>query len=317
MQIFRDVESVPKAPNGSVVTIGAYDGVHLGHRTVIDEVKRLADSLDAQSVVVTFDRHPAEVVRPQSAPKLLTDLAQRLELLSSTKVDATLVVPFDADRATESPEDFVLEVLVERLGVRAVVVGEDFHFGKDRQGNVALLRALGKAHGFTVSGIDLVGNDGNPTDGLKVSSTQIRQLLREGAVEVAATLLGRHHEVRGPVVHGDARGRTLGFPTANVAVPTDICLPADGIYAGWFQRPNGDVLPAAINLGRRPTFYADQPYSLLEAFVIDWSGDLYGEAAHVRFVKRLRSELKFDSIDALIAQMNRDVAQARVILGMD
>ncbi len=314
MQIFRDIDLVAQPAGGSVVTIGAYDGVHLGHRTVIDEVKRLAESMGAMSVVVTFDRHPAQVVRPESAPKLLTDLSQKLELLASTGIDATLVVPFDVDRATEPPETFVHDVLVKPLGVRAVVVGEDFHFGKNRAGNVAMLRELGKEHSFVVSGIDLVGNDGLPTDGLKVSSTAIRQLLRQGETEAAATLLGRNHEVRGPVVHGDARGRTLGFPTANVAVPTEICLPADGIYAGWFERPDGTILPAAINLGRRPTFYDDQPYSLLEAFIIDWSGDLYDEPARVRFVKRLRAELKFDSIDALVAQMNLDVAEARQLL---
>ena len=269
-----------------------------------------------QSVVVTFDRHPAAIVRPESAPKLLTDLEQRLELLASTGVDATLVVPFDTERATESAEEFVQEVLVDCLGVRGVVVGEDFHFGKARRGNVALLKTLGEAGGFSVSGIDLVGNDGLPTDGLKVSSTQIRQLLRDGDVGAAAELLGRQHEVRGPVVHGDARGRTLGFPTANVAVPPEICLPADGIYAGWLQRADGTVLPAALNLGRRPTFYSAQPYSLLEAFVIDWSGDLYDEEVKVRFVKRLRPELKFDGIEALIAQMNNDVAEARGILGL-
>ena len=316
MQIFRDTESVPELSGGSVVTIGAYDGVHLGHRTVIDEVKRRADELGAASVVVTFDRHPAEVVRPESAPKLLTDLEQRLELLASTGIAATLVVPFDAERATESAEEFIQEVLVDCLRVRSVVVGEDFHFGKNRRGNVDLLRSLGEGAGFTVSGIDLVGGDGQPTDGLKVSSTQIRRLLVEGEIEAATALLGRLHEVRGPVVHGDARGRTLGFPTANVAVPRSICLPADGIYAGWLERTDGSILPAAINLGRRPTFYEAQPYSLLEAFVIDWSGDLYDEHVKVRFVKRLRPELKFDGIESLIVQMNHDVDEARSLLAV-
>ena len=316
MQIFRDTESVPELSGGSVVTIGAYDGVHLGHRTVIDEVKRRADELGAASVVVTFDRHPAEVVRPESAPKLLTDLEQRLELLASTGIAATLVLPFDAERATESAEEFIQEVLVDCLRVRSVVVGEDFHFGKNRRGNVDLLRSLGEGAGFTVSGIDLVGGDGQPTDGLKVSSTQIRRLLVEGEIEAATALLGRLHEVRGPVVHGDARGRTLGFPTANVAVPPSICLPADGIYAGWLERTDGSILPAAINLGRRPTFYEAQPYSLLEAFVIDWSGDLYDEHVKVRFVKRLRPELKFDGIESLIVQMNHDVDEARSLLAV-
>ena len=316
MQIFRDLQLVTPPSGGSVVTIGAYDGVHLGHRAVIAEVRRRAAEIGAASVVVTFDRHPASIVRPDSAPKLLTDLDQRLELLASTGVDATLVIPFDTDRATETAEEFVQEVLVDCLRVRGVVVGEDFHFGKARRGNVALLKTLGESDGFSVAGIDLVSNDGEPTDGVKVSSTQIRQLLRDGVVQAAAVLLGRQHEVRGPVVHGDARGRTLGFPTANVAVPPEICLPADGIYAGWFERADGTVLPAALNLGRRPTFYEAQPYSLLEAFVIDWSGDLYDEEVKVRFVKRLRPEMKFDGIDSLVAQMNHDVAEARVILGM-
>ncbi len=317
MQVFRDVDSLEPFPEGSVVTIGAYDGVHIGHRAVIAEVKRQAEAKGAKSVVVTFDRHPAEVVRPQSAPKLLTDLKQKLELLASTGVDATLVVPFDADRSTEPPEQFVRDVLVGHLGVRAVVVGGDFHFGKDRRGNVELLEKIGAEHGFTVDGLALIDDHGNPATDHKVSSTEIRALLVEGETERAAVLLGRYHEVRGPVVHGDARGRTLGFPTANVAVPTEICLPADGIYAGWYERPNGDVLPAAINLGRRPTFYDAQPYSLLEAFILDWSGDLYDEPAHVRFVKRLRAEMKFDSIDALVAQMQSDVVTARTVLAVD
>jgi riboflavin kinase / FMN adenylyltransferase len=316
VQVFRDVDNLDPWPEGSVVTIGAYDGVHIGHRAVIAELRRQGTANAARSVVVTFDRHPAEVVRPQSAPKLLTDSKQKLELLASTGVDATLIVPFDADRSTETPEQFVQDVLVKHLGVKAVVVGGDFHFGKDRRGNVAMLTELGKVHGFTVSGLALIDDDGNPASDHKVSSTEIRSLLQAGDTERASELLGRHHEVRGPVVHGDARGRTLGFPTANVAVPTEICLPADGIYAGWYERPSGEVLPTAINLGRRPTFYDDQPYSLLEAFILDWSGDLYDEPAHIRFVKRLRTEMKFDSIDALITQMQADVAEARLVLGI-
>jgi riboflavin kinase/FMN adenylyltransferase len=256
------------------------------------------------------------VVRPQSAPKLLTDSSQKLELLASTGVDATCIVPFDSTRSTEPAEHFVREVLVERLGVRHVVVGGDFHFGKDRRGNVAMLKTLGEEHGFTVDGLDLVDDAGDASGGTKVSSTEIRRLLREGETEAASRLLGRNYEVRGIVAHGDARGRTLGFPTANVAVPTEICLPADGIYAGWYVRPSGEILPTAINLGRRPTFYDAQPYSLLEAFVIDWTGDLYDEPAKVHFVKRLRAEMKFTAIEALIEQMNNDVAEARTVLGI-
>ena len=320
------VEPDVGALRGSVVTIGAYDGVHLGHRAVIAEVRRLAAERGLTSAVITFDRHPAEIVRPESAPKLLTDLAQKLELLESTGVDTTLVVHFDEERSTETAEDFIAEIIVGALGAKVVVVGDDFHFGKDRRGNVELLRTIGRdlgaVMGFDVVGLDLFGDEltgaaAQVGHAPKISSTRIRTLLRDGDIRKAAALLGRAYEVRGPVVHGDARGRTLGFPTANIAVPVEICLPADGVYAGWYHRPDGVALPAALNLGRRPTFYADTPpYSLLEAFILDWSGDLYDEPARVEFVERLRSEMKFESIDALIAQMGADVRKARAVLGI-
>jgi riboflavin kinase/FMN adenylyltransferase len=315
----------PTSGRGTVVTIGAYDGVHLGHRAVIAEVRRLASERDLASAVITFDRHPAEVVRPESAPKLLTDLAQKLELLESTGVDTTLVVHFDAERSTETAEDFIAEVIVGALGARVVVVGDDFHFGKDRRGNVELLTAIGRdlgpELGFDVVGLNLFGDELTGTaatrgHGPKISSTRIRNLLREGDMRTAASLLGRTYEVRGPVVHGDARGRGLGYPTANIAVPAEICLPADGIYAGWYHRPEGLALPAALNLGRRPTFQPAPPLSLLEAFVIDWSGDLYGEPARIQFVERLRDEMRFESVDALVAQMRADVERSRTVLGI-
>jgi riboflavin kinase / FMN adenylyltransferase len=295
---------------GSVVTIGAYDGVHLGHRAVIGEVRRIADARGVKSAVVTFDRHPASVVRPASAPKLLTSLEQKLELLESTGVDITVVVPFDHERATESAESFVHEVIVGTLGARAVVVGSDFHFGKDRRGNIDLLTSMGAEEGFDVLSMALIGG----SDGIKVSSTAIRTCVESGDLAGAAAMLGRPVELRGIVVDGDKRGRTLGFPTANVAVPDDTCLPADGIYAAWYFRPDGVRRPAAVNLGRRPMFYDNQPHSLLEAFLIDFTGDLYGEKATVHFVERLRPEAKFDSLDALVAQMNHDVDNARRIL---
>jgi riboflavin kinase/FMN adenylyltransferase len=306
--------STPFGP--SAVTIGAYDGVHLGHRAVIAEVRELAGRLGLQTVVVTFDRHPAMVVRPESAPKLLCDLDQKLELLGAAGVDATYVVHFDEERAAEAAEEFVDEVLVGCLDARAVVVGEDFHFGKGRGGNVALLREMGATHDFTVEGLDLVGPDGAPAEGAaNVSSTAIRGLLAAGDVEQAATLLGRPHEVRGVVEHGDKRGRELGFPTANLDIPDEIQLPADGIYAGWFERADGTVHPTAMSLGHRPTFY-ERPSGapLLECNLVDFTGDLYGEAVKVRFVKRLRGEVKFDSVDALVHQMGRDVADTRALL---
>lgn len=312
MRVLRDLDTCPRPPRGTAVTIGAYDGVHLGHRAVIATVRRLADERGLETAVVTFDRHPASVVRPESAPRLLTDLDQKLELLETTGVDYTLVVHFDEERSKESAEDFVREVLVGCLNAKLVVVGADFHFGHQRRGNVPLLEEMGRELGFEVMGLALVGQDGIPArDEEQVSSTAIRRALVAGDVALAHRLLGRAHEVRGVVERGDGRGREWGFPTANVAVPDDILLPADGIYAGWYERPSGERVPAAISLGRRPTVYDAQPYRLLEAHLLDWNGDLYDEPAKVRFVERLRDEQKFESVEALLEQMHRDCDEAR------
>jgi len=294
---------------GAVVTIGAYDGVHLGHRAVIEEVRNLADTRGALSAMVTFDRHPAQVVRPESAPCQLTSLEQKVELLASTGLDLLVIVTFDAERAGETAEDFVQEVLVDGLAARAVVVGHDFHFGKGRGGNVEMLQREGAVHGFDVLGMRLV-----ETGPAAVSSTRVREVLRTGDVVEAAALLGRPYELRGVVMHGDARGRDLGFPTANVAVPDGQCLPADGIYAALYETPDGVAHPAAVSLGRRPQFYADAQASLLEAYLLDFDGDLYDQPARVVFIKRLRGEARFDSIDDLIAQMHADVADTRAAL---
>jgi len=300
------------------VIIGQYDGVHLGHRALIAELQRIAGPGDLRTAVVTFDRHPASVVRPESAPQLLTDLDQKLELLAGTGTDYVVVITFDEQRSREPAVQFVEEVLVGCLNAKAVAVGSDFHFGHRRQGNVALLTELGAQHGFAVRGLGLVGADGRPA-AEPVSSTAVRALVADGAVERAAGLLGRPHEVRGVVRTGDRRGRELGFPTANVALPADIQLPADGIYAGWLVRPGApevppSPLPAAISLGRRPTFYDDQDLSLLEVHVLDFDGDLYGEEVRVRFTHRLRGEQRFDDVEALVAQMHRDCDQARSLL---
>jgi riboflavin kinase / FMN adenylyltransferase len=304
--------SVPPA-GGSAVTIGAYDGVHLGHRALLAELRLRGREGGLTVVVVTFDRHPATVVRPDSAPAQLCDLDQKLELLASAGVDRTVVVPFTVERANETAEDFVSSVLVGGLDARLVVVGEDFHFGHGRKGNVALLAELGSTAGFVVEGVTLSTDPGGGGPGwAPISSTRIRSLVADGQVESAAVLLGRPHQVRGPVVHGDHRGGAeLGFPTANVAVPAGICLPAAGIYAGWYERPDGTVWETAISVGRRPTFYGDGGELLVEAFLLDFTGDLYGEEARVSFVARLRDEQAFDSVDALVEQMGRDVASAR------
>jgi riboflavin kinase/FMN adenylyltransferase len=317
VRVVRDLQGLEPSERGAVVTIGAFDGVHLGHRAVLRLVRELASARGHDAVVLTFDRHPATVVRPDSAPKVLTPLDQKLELLDATGfIDTTCVLTFDRARSLESAEDFVRDVLVAGLRVRVVVIGADFHFGNRRHGNLRLLEQMGAELHFEVIGLGLVPVDDDPT-GMPYSSTKIRELLAAGDVATAARLLDRPprpYEVRGTVVVGDRRGRELGFPTANVAIPPEICLPGDGIYAGTFEGDDGVRRKAAISLGRRPTFYPDAEASLLEAYVLDFDGDLYGQSARVQFVERLRGEEKFDSVDALIEQMHRDVEATRRML---
>lgn len=318
MKVYRDLAQIGPVRAGRAVTIGAFDGVHLGHQAVLRLVRDLARARGLSATVLTFDRHPAEVVRPESAPKLLTTLEQKLELLDSTgSVDECVVLTFDEARSKEPAEEFVSEVLAGALRARLVVVGADFHFGHRRHGDVPLLQRMGAELGFEVLGLGLVASpDGSlAADGaLPYSSTRVRTLLAEGDVEGAAAILGRPHEVRGPVERGDGRGRELGFPTANVSVPQRTCLPADGVYAGTFTGEDGSERPAAISLGRRPTFYAEAGLLLLEAHVLDFTGDLYGQRAAVRFLHRLRPQERFESADELVAQMERDVAAARRVL---
>jgi riboflavin kinase / FMN adenylyltransferase len=301
---------------GAVVTIGAYDGVHLGHQAVLRLVRELADARGFEAALVTFDRHPAEVVRPESAPRLLTTLEQRLELLDATgDLDLCWVLRFDEARSKEAAEDFVREVLVDGIGARLVVVGADFHFGHRRGGNVPLLERMGAELGFEVLGLGLVAVEGEAS-GVPYSSTRIRELLGKGDVAEAARLLGRPHEVRGVVERGDQRGAEhLGFPTANLTVPERICLPADGVYAGTFVAEDEVERPAAISVGTRPTFYEDGDV-LVEAYVLDFDGDLYGQRVKVRFREWVRGQERFDSTEALIEQMNADVEATRRILAV-
>jgi riboflavin kinase / FMN adenylyltransferase len=318
MRVVRDLDALAAATHGapgdgrgSVVTIGVYDGVHLGHHAVLRLVRELADARGLLGLCVTFDRHPAEVVRPESAPKLITPPDRKLELLDATGyLDLCFVLHFDEARSRETAEEFVREVLVDAADARLVVVGADFHFGRGRGGDVALLQRMGAELGFEVIGVGLEAAAG----GTIYSSTRIRELLAAGDVVGAAALLGRPHEVRGEVAEGDRRGRELGFPTANVQVPVRTCLPADGIYAGTFVAGDGVERLTAISLGRRPTFYEAAADSLLEAYVLDFDGDLYGQQATVRFRERIRGELKFESVDALVEQIGRDVAETRRLL---
>jgi riboflavin kinase/FMN adenylyltransferase len=336
-------EAGPSLERGSALTIGVFDGVHIGHRRLIERLLSAASELRALSVVVTFDRHPASVVRPASAPLLLTDLDRRLALLAETGLDVAVVLRFDAERAAQAAEDFVTEVLVGFAHAKAVVVGHDFHFGRGRAGDVALLQKMGARFGFDVTGLRLfaagsppgptAGSPPGPTaeplpgptaatvaqasgpahaeDGEPVSSTRIRHLLAEGEVRAAARLLGRWHQLSGVVGHGDKRGRALGFPTANLQVPREMQLPGDGVYAGWYLRPDGTRHQTAISVGRQPTFYAEREFSLVEAHLLDFQGDLYDELGTVELVERLRGQERFATVEALCDQMAVDVAQTR------
>jgi riboflavin kinase / FMN adenylyltransferase len=315
VKIYRDLGDVPAGGRGRATSIGAFDGVHLGHRAVLRLLRDLAHARGLSATVLTFDRHPAEVVRPESAPAVLTTLEHKLELLDATGlVDECVVLTFDETRSKETAEEFVSEALASALRTRLVIVGADFHFGHRRHGDVPLLQRMGVELGFEVIGLGLVASADGTTAAdaaLPYSSTRVRTLLSSGDVEAAAQILGRPHAVRGTVEHGDQRGRELGFPTANVAVPERICLPADGVYAGAFTSADQIDRPAAISLGRRPTFYADAGLRLLEAHVLDFEGDLYEQRATVQFFHHLRGQERFDAVDDLVAQMRADVEETR------
>ena len=312
MEIITNPDGASSINGPHAVTIGAYDGVHRGHLSVIAQTKAIAERLETKSAVVTFEPHPAYVLRPENAPALLTGLDHKLELLEAAGVETVVVVPFTAERATETPEEFAESILSTCLQAKAVVVGADFHFGANRAGNVEVLQGLGKEMGFDVEGIDLLRRSDGKVE--SISSTSIRRALAGGEIRTATGLLGRNHEMRGSVVAGDKRGRTIGFPTANVAVRPEMAMPADAVYAAWYVRPDGVRRPAAVNVGKRPTFYQDAEHSLVEAHLIGYEADLYGELGRVQFVELIRSEQRFDGIDALQAQLEIDIQRAGEIL---
>jgi len=312
MQIISDGSAV----SGDVRTacsIGVYDGVHLGHQALLAQLRDHADRSGLATAVVTFDKHPALITRPANAPKLLTSLDQKLELLDLAGIDYVYLVEFTEERAQTSAADFFREVFVDGVRAKAIIVGEDFHFGRGREGNVELLHAEGEGRGIDVTGLELVKISADALE--PVSSTAIRRKLAGGDIAAVNAMLGRYFEVRGTVVEGDKRGRLIGFPTANVPVSKQMAWPADAVYAGWYIHEDGSRSMAAINIGRRPTFYEHAEQSLLEAHLLDYDGDLYGGQARVQFVQFLRSEQRFEGIDALGAQLKLDISAAREILG--
>ena len=311
MRIWRSLEELPAPPGRTVVTIGNFDGVHLGHQHVLQRSREVAAELGVDTVVaVTFDPHPIAVLRPEHAPSCLTTIGHRAELLAAAGADAVLVIPFDRGVAGWSPEEFVSRVLVDGLGAAAVVVGANFRFGHKAAGDVQTLREAGAVHGFHAEGIAL---DGGPQ---VWSSTYIRTCLAEGDVTGAAEAMGRPFTVRGRVVRGDERGRALGFPTANVPVADGVAAPADGVYAGRLRVPGaGEALPAAISVGTNPTF-AGERERRVEAHVPGRDDlELYGLEVEVEFVARLRGMVRFDGVDDLVAAMHDDVARTLEIVG--
>ncbi len=307
MQRWRGLDSVPYGWGRCVLTIGVFDGVHRGHQEIIGRAVARARDSGLPAVVLTFDPHPSEVVRPGSHPPVLTPARRKAEILEALGVDVLFVLPFTVEFSHLSPAEFVHEALVERLHAAAVVVGENFRFGHRAAGDLATLRTLGGSFGFATEGVPLL-RDGEVT----ISSTYVRSCIDAGDVAAATVALGREHRLDGIVVRGDRRGRSLGYPTANIRTERYAAIPADGVYAGRVVR-HDERLPAAISIGTNPTFEGRE--RRVEAYVLDLDEDLYGEEIGVEFVARLRGMLRFDRVDDLIAQMADDVERTRELVG--
>ncbi|HTK65206.1 MAG TPA: bifunctional riboflavin kinase/FAD synthetase [Pseudonocardia sp.] len=306
---WRGLDDVPSDWGRSVVTVGVFDGVHRGHQQLINRAVTVARERHLPSVLVTFDPHPTEVLRPGRHPAQLTTLTRRAELVSELGIDAFCVLPFSADLARMSADEFVHEVLVERLHAAAVLVGNNFIFGHGARGDVKMLQQFGRRFGFVAQGVELITDEtGN---GITYSSTYIRSCIDGGDVAAAAEALGRPHRVEGVVVRGDQRGREMGFPTANLAPPPFAAIPADGVYAARFVHGERR-LPAAVSIGTNPTFSGRQ--RTVEAYVLDVDEDFYGHQVALDFIDRLRGQVRFDGMPALIEQMTRDVEQVRELL---
>jgi len=307
VQRWRGLDAVPGGWGRSVVTIGVFDGVHRGHQQVVGHAVKRAGELGVESVVVTFDPHPAEVVRPGSHPAVLTEPARKAELIEELGVDALCVIPFTLEFSRLAAEAFVHDVLVETLHAALVVVGENFRFGHRAAGDVEMLHRLGRTFGYSVEGAPLVTSNGT-----LFSSTYIRACVAAGDVAAAAAALGRPHRLEGVVVRGDRRGRELGYPTANLMAGPRAAVPADGIYAAWLRRGAEEPLMAAVSIGTNPTFSGRE--HRVEAYVLDFDGDLYGERLALDFVARLREQRTYQGIEPLLAQIGEDVAQTRAKL---
>lgn len=318
MHRWNSLAEVPAEFGPTVATLGNFDGVHRGHRAVLRTVTDIAHARGLASVAVTFDPHPVAVLHPERAPEAITGLEHRLDLIGQAGVDAVVVIEFTAEYALLTPEDFVRETFVDGLRSQVVVVGQDTRFGIYNSGDITTMRQLGAKYGFEVCTQETIGEQ---HEGLRIwSSTHLRQALAAGDIDQATHILDRLHRVSGEVVHGHKRGRDLGYPTANLATTLEGLIPADGVYAGWLERPELSPdhpdrrLPAAISVGTNPTF-DDVRHRTVEAYVLDRDDlHLYGEQVHVDFVRRLRGNVRFESIEKLMGQIAQDVDQARALL---
>jgi riboflavin kinase/FMN adenylyltransferase len=321
VQRWRGQDDIPSDWGRCVLTIGVFDGVHRGHAELIARAVKAGRTRGVPTVLMTFDPHPMEVVFPGSHPAQLTTLTRRAELAEELGIDVFLVMPFTTDFMKLTPERYIHELLVERLHVLDVLVGDNFTFGKKATGNADTLRRAGERFGFSVESVSLVAEQ-HDSQTVTYSSTYIRACVDAGDVVAAAEALGRPHRVEGVVVRGEGRGRGLGYPTANVAPPMYSAIPADGVYAAWFTVlapgpaagpvTTGRHYPAAVSVGTNPTFSGRT--RTVEAFVMDVDADLYGQHVAVDFVARIRGQEKFADIDELIAAMGRDTAKARSVL---
>lgn len=305
MQIVTGMNIYDKILDASIVTIGNFDGVHRGHVEIFAHLKRQSTSLGLPSVVVTFEPHPLKILAPESAPSLITTFEQKTALIAESGIDYLIVVPFSKEFSRLPANDFVLKILCNSLGMRHIIIGHDYAFGRNREGNFKTLQNLGALNGFTLEDLPPIGEEG-----VVFSSSLVRSAVADGDMEAAARILGRYYQISGTVVHGREIGQSLGFPTANIATPNEL-FPPDGVYAVMAQ-VDGQPVKGACNIGCNPTFGANT--RTIEVFLLDFSGQIYDHGINVHFVQRLRPERRFSDVAALKSAIGQDVANSRIIL---
>lgn len=310
MDIIEGIDSIKNSFNNAVVTIGNFDGVHKGHKALFDRAIEKAREIKGTSVAITFEPHPIRVLTQDNTPPLITLYKQKVELIAKTGIDILITIPFTKEFSELSAREFVETLLVKKVGMKAIIVGNDYNFGKNREGDITLLHQYAEDMDFEVIIPDWINISDSWTE--RVSSTKIREIVMEGRVSEAPDLLGRHYQIRGEVVSGrDRGGKLLGFPTANINLYDELC-PKTGVYAVTVECTKG-VFDGVANIGYSPTF--DDHIFTIEVHILDFNDNIYGETIHINMIERLRDEAKFESLDALIDQIKKDVVKAKKILG--